>query len=118
MGSSTRASSGYAGRISHCAGKLSQHAFKPSSSAASYQYDERRLSHLPFLAQFIVVSLKEGMFNNANVIFRTKFVDGVSAGTRCSATLRLPTTGGAGGLRIACCVLARSAVCAAVVLAP
>ena len=29
-------------------------------------------------AQFIVVSLKEGMFNNANVIFRTKFVDGVS----------------------------------------
>eukprot|EP00903_Cladosiphon_okamuranus_P020312 g18637.t1 len=30
-------------------------------------------------SQFIVVSLKEGMFNNANVIFRTKFVDGVSA---------------------------------------
>ena len=29
-------------------------------------------------SQFIVVSLKEGMFNNANVIFRTKFVDGVS----------------------------------------
>lgn len=29
------------------------------------------------LLQFIVVSLKEGMFNNANVIFRTKFVDGV-----------------------------------------
>lgn len=28
------------------------------------------------------VSLKEGMFNNANVIFRTKFVDGVSAVTR------------------------------------
>lgn len=28
--------------------------------------------------QFLVVSLKEGMFNNANVIFRTKFVDGVS----------------------------------------
>lgn len=28
--------------------------------------------------QFIVVSLKEGMFNNANVLFRTKFVDGVS----------------------------------------
>lgn len=26
-----------------------------------------------------MVSLKEGMFNNANVIFRTKFVDGVSA---------------------------------------
>lgn len=30
-------------------------------------------------SQFIVVSLKEGMFNNANVIFRTKFVDGISA---------------------------------------
>lgn len=29
-------------------------------------------------SQFIVVSLKEGMFGNANVIFRTKFVDGVS----------------------------------------
>lgn len=29
-------------------------------------------------AQFVVVSLKEGMFNNANVLFRTKFVDGVS----------------------------------------
>lgn len=33
-------------------------------------------------SQFIVVSLKEGMFNNANVIFRTKFVDGVSNVTR------------------------------------
>eukprot|EP00946_MAST-07B_sp_MAST-7B-sp1_P003763 g3763.t1 len=29
-------------------------------------------------SQFIVVSLKEGMFNNANVIFRTKFIDGMS----------------------------------------
>ena len=29
-------------------------------------------------SQFIVVSLKEGMFNNANVIFRTRFVDGIS----------------------------------------
>eukprot|EP01043_Picozoa_sp_COSAG02_P042422 COSAG02_NODE_3606_length_6491_cov_2.035044_7_plen_73_part_00 len=27
-------------------------------------------------SQFIVVSLKEGMFQNANVLFRTKFVDG------------------------------------------
>lgn len=34
-------------------------------------------AHFP-QSQFIVVSLKEGMFNNANVIFRTKFVDGVS----------------------------------------
>lgn len=33
-------------------------------------------------SQFIVVSLKEGMFNNANVIYRTKFVDGVSTVTR------------------------------------
>jgi len=33
-------------------------------------------------SQFIVVSLKEGMFSNANIIFRTKFVDGVSTVTR------------------------------------
>jgi len=36
-------------------------------------------------SQFIVVSLKEGMFNNANVIFRTRFVDGISAVTRTVA---------------------------------
>ena len=35
-------------------------------------------------SQFIVVSLKEGMFSNANVIFRTKFVDGVSTVKRTS----------------------------------
>ena len=29
-------------------------------------------------SQFVVVSLKEGMWNNANVLFRTKFVDGIS----------------------------------------
>ena len=29
-------------------------------------------------SQFIVVSLKDSMFNNANVLFRTKFVDGMS----------------------------------------
>lgn len=29
-------------------------------------------------SQFIVVSLKDGLFTNANVLFRTKFVDGVS----------------------------------------
>lgn len=29
-------------------------------------------------SQFIVVSLKDGMFNNANVLFRTRFVDGTS----------------------------------------
>ena len=33
-------------------------------------------------SQFIVVSLKEGMFTNANVLFRRKFVDGVSTVTR------------------------------------
>merc|ERR1719376_1428229 len=33
-------------------------------------------------SQFIVVSLKDGMFNNANVLFRTKFIDGVSTVTR------------------------------------
>mmetsp|Transcript_18379 Transcript_18379/g.27767 ORF Transcript_18379/g.27767 Transcript_18379/m.27767 type:complete len:1218 (-) Transcript_18379:74-3727(-) len=37
-------------------------------------------------SQFIVVSLKEGMFNNANVIFRTKFVDGVSTVTKTMGT--------------------------------
>lgn len=29
-------------------------------------------------SQFVVVSLKEGMFNHANVVFRTKFVDGAA----------------------------------------
>lgn len=38
-------------------------------------------THFPY-SQFIVVSLKEGMFSNANVLFRTKFVDGVSTVTR------------------------------------
>lgn len=32
--------------------------------------------------QFIVVSLKEGMFNNANVLFRTKFTNGMSTVSR------------------------------------
>ena len=42
-------------------------------------------------SQFLVVSLKEGMFNNANVLFRTKFVDGISTVTRtvpAAATIR------------------------------
>ena len=34
---------------------------------------------LLFLFQFIIVSLKDGMFNNANVLFRTRFVDGMSS---------------------------------------
>jgi structural maintenance of chromosome 2 len=29
-------------------------------------------------SQFIVVSLKEGMFSNANVVFQTRFIDGMS----------------------------------------
>ncbi|XP_058055070.1 structural maintenance of chromosomes protein 2 [Anopheles bellator] len=29
-------------------------------------------------SQFIIVSLKDGMFNNANVLFRTRFIDGMS----------------------------------------
>jgi len=33
-------------------------------------------------SQFIIVSLKEDMFNNANVLFKTKFVDGHSTVTR------------------------------------
>ena len=34
------------------------------------------------IGDVIVVSIKEGMFNNANVVFRTKFVDGVSTVAR------------------------------------
>ena len=33
-------------------------------------------------SQFIVVSLKDGLFNNANVLFRTSFVEGVSSVSR------------------------------------
>ena len=40
-------------------------------------------------SQFVVVSLKEGMFNNANVIFRTKFVDGALRRTLPSFALSL-----------------------------
>ena len=39
-------------------------------------------------SQFIVVSLKEGMFNNANVLFRTKFVEGVSTVIRTTVSDR------------------------------
>ncbi|NWR74672.1 SMC2 protein, partial [Centropus unirufus] len=35
-------------------------------------------------SQFIVVSLKDGMFSNANVLFRTKFLNGVSTVARHS----------------------------------
>ncbi|XP_061627398.1 structural maintenance of chromosomes protein 2 [Phyllopteryx taeniolatus] len=33
-------------------------------------------------SQFVVVSLKDGMFTNANVLFKTKFVDGMSTVSR------------------------------------
>ena len=29
-------------------------------------------------SQFIIISLKEGMFNHANTIFKTSFNDGIS----------------------------------------
>jgi len=38
-------------------------------------------THFPH-SQFIVVSLKEGLFNHANVLFRTRFIDGTSTVTR------------------------------------
>lgn len=41
--------------------------------------------HFPF-SQFIIVSLKEGMFSNANALFRTYFVDGTSTVVREKAT--------------------------------
>ncbi|NWR36680.1 SMC2 protein, partial [Tachuris rubrigastra] len=37
-------------------------------------------------SQFIVVSLKDGMFNNANVLYKTRFLDGVSTITRYDQT--------------------------------
>lgn len=37
-------------------------------------------------SQFIIVSLKEGMFNHANVLFRTRFVDGTSQVSRTDNT--------------------------------
>ncbi len=43
-------------------------------------------------SQFIVVSLKEGMFNNANVIFRTRFVDGISAVVRTVAGSKMKSS--------------------------
>ncbi|KPI95284.1 Structural maintenance of chromosomes protein 2 [Papilio xuthus] len=39
-------------------------------------------------SQFIIVSLKDGMFNNANVLFRTRFVDGMSTVQRTLNTPR------------------------------
>ncbi|KAI4468751.1 structural maintenance of chromosomes protein 3 [Holotrichia oblita] len=35
-------------------------------------------------SQFVIISLKDGMFNNANVLFKTQFIDGVSTVSRTS----------------------------------
>lgn len=43
-------------------------------------------------SQFIVVSLKDGMYENASVLYRTKFVDGVSTVSRMQASVKKPTT--------------------------
>lgn len=43
-------------------------------------------------SQFIIVSLKDGMFNNANVLFKTKFIDGTSTVTRYAQGKNNPST--------------------------
>ena len=40
-------------------------------------------------SQFVVVSLKDGMFNNANVLFKTDFVDGISVVKRCDNNISI-----------------------------
>lgn len=45
-----------------------------------------------FFFQFIIVSLKDGMFNNANVLFKTKFIDGTSTVTRYAQGKNNPST--------------------------
>jgi uncharacterized membrane protein YgcG len=67
------------------------HPFKschPATRHALQNIGSMIKRHFPE-SQFVVVSLKEGMFNNASVLFRTRFVDGVSAVQRFE--------GGAGG---------------------
>lgn len=44
-------------------------------------------------SQFIVVSLKEGMFANANVLFRTRFREGISSVERIDNTAGRLTQG-------------------------
>jgi hypothetical protein len=51
-------------------------------------------------SQFIVVSLKQGMFSNANVIFRTKFVEGTSTVLRTVPSGSTLLGGAAGGKRL------------------
>lgn len=47
-----------------------------------------KLAHLTKCLSLLIsiICLQEGMFNNANVIFRTKFVDGVSTVARTIGT--------------------------------
>lgn len=52
----------------------------PGGLAPELQDAHVTVSQLPL--QFVVVSLKDGMFTNANVLFKTKFVDGMSTVTR------------------------------------
>ncbi|KAJ4459087.1 putative Structural maintenance of chromosomes protein 2 [Paratrimastix pyriformis] len=50
-------------------------------------------------SQFLIVSLKEGMFQNANVLFQTRFMDGVSSIIRTApsrALIRHRPSGGEG----------------------
>lgn len=48
-------------------------------------------------SQFIIVSLKDGMFNNANVLYRTHFVNGVSSVTRHAKGQKGGPTSGVAG---------------------
>lgn len=58
---------------------------RPPTDSSTPNKMNNLISFVSFHLQFIVVSLKEGMFNNANVLFRTKFVDGVSTVQRTVA---------------------------------
>ena len=65
-------------------------------------------------SQFIVVSLKQGMFSNANVLFRTRFVEGVgstvlrtvSAEAAAAPAAAASKSGGAPGRRAAAALVA------------
>src|SRR5215471_15517853 len=48
-------------------------------------------------SQFIVVSLKEGLFTNANVLFRARFRDGTSIVERTAQRSTSSIYGGGGG---------------------
>ncbi|KAG0293574.1 Structural maintenance of chromosomes protein 2, partial [Dissophora globulifera] len=64
-------------------------------------------------SQFIVVSLKEGMFNNANVLFHARFRDGISIVDRNARNQRANTSttgsGGSGGSKTAAAAAAAAA---------